>query len=125
MMDLGPLRLAIGSLDEILRQPMNEFVRDGVIQRFEYTFELSWKAMQRLLKLRGVESGSPTQVLRAAHKEGLIVEIDQWMAFLKSRNLTVHTYNKKVAEEVFKDAEKFPKYVHDLLRTLQANVKSP
>ncbi len=124
MLELGPLRLAIESLEEILEQPMNEFIRDGAIQRFEYTFELCWKFMQRLLKLRGVDTGSPTQVIRSGFKEGLIQDADLWLQFLKSRNLTVHTYNQKVAEEVFKDAQRFPEFAKQLLHKLESDGKS-
>lgn len=124
MLDLSSLRLAIESLDEILKQPTNEFIRDGAIQRFEYTFELCWKFMQRLLKLRGVETGSPSQVIRSGAKEGLVDDVDSWLRFLKSRNLTVHTYNRKVAEEVYGDAKQFPSFAKELLRKLEADAKS-
>lgn len=124
MIDLKPLSLAVESFEEILKQPMNEFIRDGAIQRFEYTFELSWKSLQRLLKLRGVEAASPAQVIRASFGEGLIQNPDRWLGFLKSRNLTVHTYNQKVAEEVFKDAKDFLRYSKDLLKALEVHVQS-
>ena len=119
MLHLKPLRDALSSLEDILKQPMNEYVRDGAIQRFEYTFELCWKSLQRVLKERGVETGSPTQVLRAAHKEQLIDDIDDWLAFLKARNLTVHTYNQNLAEEVFGEAKRFPARVRKLLKTVK------
>lgn len=123
MLDLKPLKLAINSLEDILRQPINEYVRDGVIQRFEYTFELCWKFLQRALKESGVETGSPTQVIRAAAREGLLDDIEAWLSFLKSRNLTVHTYNKDVAEEVYAEGKKFPKYAKAILTALEKYVE--
>ena len=119
MLHLKTLRDALSSLEDILKQPMNEYIRDGAIQRFEYTFELCWESLQRILKERGVETGSPTQVLRAAHQEQLIEGIDEWLSFLKARNLTVHTYNQNLADDVFKEAKKFPAYVRNLLKSLK------
>lgn len=117
--DFTPLELALSSLQDILRQPMDEYRRDGAIQRFEYTFELSWKSMQRILKEQGAVTGSPQQTLRAAFRAGFIEDIDSWMAFLKSRNLTVHTYNRRLADSVFESAKQFPPFVEKLLTKLK------
>lgn len=124
--NLSILADALKTLQDILNQPMNEYVRDGVIQRFEYTFELSWKTMQRVLKLQGVDTGSPTQVIRAAAKAGFIESADDWMEFAKSRNLVSHSYSRKTAEQVYQTARGFPAYVETLLKKLrhEINIKS-
>jgi nucleotidyltransferase substrate binding protein (TIGR01987 family) len=116
--DLRPLKTALASLQEILAQPKDKFIVAGTIQNFEFTFELAWKAMQRLLKIRGVDAASPTQVLRAAKQEGLVDSLEMWLEFLKARNLTVHTYNQKTAEEVYLQASRFPDEVIQLLSKL-------
>lgn len=118
-MNLKPLRKALSSLKEILAQPKDKFIVAGTIQNFEFTFELAWKAMQRFLKLKGVDTGSPNQVLRAAHKEGLIDDLELWLRFLKNRNLSVHTYNEDVAEEVYSTAILLPNEVDQLLPKLE------
>jgi len=122
---LGPLRKAIESLEDILKQPMDEYRRDGAIQRFEYTFELCWKFMQRVLESEGQMVGSPKQVIQSALKGGLISEIDPWLAFLKARNLSVHTYNQKVADEVFEQAKAFPPFASAVLRAIQKRGSFP
>lgn len=117
--DFSPLLFALASLKDILRQPMDEYRRDGAIQRFEYTFELSWKYMQRLLKEQGVEAGSPQQVLRAAFKANFIEDLPAWLSFLKNRNLSAHTYNQKVAATVFEAAKTFSPFVERLIEKLK------
>jgi nucleotidyltransferase substrate binding protein (TIGR01987 family) len=117
--DLTALERATSSLREILAQPKNKFIVAGTIQNFEFTFELAWKAMQRLLKLRGVDTGSPNQVFRAAIKEGFIENFELWNEFLKKRNLTVHTYNESTAEEVYASAKAFLPVVSELLSRLK------
>lgn len=121
--DFSALEKAILSLEEILKQPMDIFRRDGTIQRFEYTFELTWKMMQRVLKLQGVEASSPKQVFRAAWKAHFIENIEEWFRFLEKRNLTAHTYNEDVADEVFEAAKIFPTYAKKVLEKLKAEDK--
>ncbi len=117
--NLTPLAKAILSLEDILKQEMNPYIRDGVIQRFEYTFELLWKSLQRHLKDSGVTTGSPKEVFRAALQSSLIESVDEWFEFLKSRNLTVHSYNEGVAEEVYQQAKRFPFYARKVLSLLE------
>jgi len=118
-MDTTAFRKAISRLEDILEQEHDEFIRDGTIQRFEYTFELAWKAMQRLLKEEGLTGGSPKQTFRAAHEAGLIDDVEPWFRFLKLRNLTVHTYNEALADEVYDSAREFPDLVRRLLEVLE------
>ena len=55
IMDTTALEKAIERLRDILNQERNEYVRDGVVQRFEFTFELCWKALKRVLALEGLK----------------------------------------------------------------------
>jgi nucleotidyltransferase substrate binding protein (TIGR01987 family) len=116
--NLNSLEKAILSLEDILKQSVNPYIRDGVIQRFEYTFELVWKSLQRRLKDSGLTTGSPKDVFRAAFQSNLIENVEVWFEFLKSRNLTVHTYNEDVAEEVYQHAKRFPPFARKVLVAL-------
>ena len=124
-LDLSALRKAADSLEDILRQPLNPYIRDGVIQRFELTFELTWKTMQRALKLGGVETGSARQVFRAAHKAGYLDDVPAWMGFLASRNLTTHTYNEATADEVYQAAARFPSFARQVIAKLEVEWAAP
>ena len=119
MNDLSSLKLALNSLKDVLKQDYNDYIRDAAIQRFEYTFELAWKAMKRTLKEEGSEIGSPKQVFRSAFEAKLIDNLEQWFALLKERNLTVHTYNEETAKEVYESAKSFPKVVDQLIYNLE------
>jgi nucleotidyltransferase substrate binding protein (TIGR01987 family) len=92
---------ALRSLLEVLDMEKSPVVRDAAIQRFEYTFETVWKAAQLFLKEQeGIEAGSPKSVIRASFQSGLLGE--DWsraaMSMAEDRNLTVHTYNERLAE---------------------------
>src|SRR5437868_517537 len=91
-----PLEEALKTLvDAVSSPPKNDLERDGVIQRFEYTFEICWKSVRtKLFSLGRTQiSSSPKPLLRDALEEGLIENIDVWFAFLEARNSTAHTYN--------------------------------
>lgn len=95
---------ALERLREALVLPYSEVVRDGVIQRFEFTFELLWKTLQIYLQHLGYEANSPRRVLREAFEAGIIVsdaEGEGWMAMLDDRNLTSHPYDEALAEAVY------------------------
>ncbi len=96
------LEQAIHSLKKALNQPKNEFVRDAVIQRFEYSFELSWKCLKRVLKEDfGAQEMPLKDLFRLAAKYQLLDDPSQWFKYLEARNLTAPTYNEAQAESVY------------------------
>lgn len=80
--------------------------REGIIQRFEYTFELFILTLQDFLKFTGENSEElygKRGVLKKALKNNLIKDHDGWRKMLESRNLTSHTYNEETADEITRD----------------------
>jgi nucleotidyltransferase substrate binding protein (TIGR01987 family) len=74
---------------------------DGTIQRFEFTFELFWKALRRLLVRQGIEANSPKAVLQQAYRLGWLDDEPKWLRVLEDRNLTSHTYKEQLALEIY------------------------
>ena len=74
----------------------------GLIQAFEFTFELFWKTFQKLAPEAGLEAASPRESLAAGVKLHLIEvgESGDWSQMLRDRNMTSHTYNAAVADEI-------------------------
>ncbi len=72
----------------------------GAVQAFEFSYELSWRLMKRVLESRGLEVGSPKDTFRKAVHEQLIDDPEVWFDFQKKRNLTVHTYKEENLENV-------------------------
>ena len=80
----------------------NDTVRDGMIQRFEFTCELSWKTTREFLLDQGYsEINSPKAVMREAYSYGLIKDDQEWIHLLNDRNLTAHLYDEKAAAEIY------------------------
>jgi nucleotidyltransferase substrate binding protein (TIGR01987 family) len=119
-LNLAPLVKAVDSLRDALAQPKNPYTRDATIQLFEYTFELSWKALRRYLAAEAaVDVFNLKELFRQAGRQGIIANVESWFAYLKGRNLTSHTYNEKTAEETYKLAAAFLDDAQALLNELR------
>lgn len=98
----GLLREAI----EIMQaRELTQLEKEGVIQRFEYTWELAWKVLNDYLDSSGVvlETVTPAAVIRAAFAAKIITDGDVWMKALDARNKMSHTYNLKTFELIIAD----------------------
>ena len=119
--DLVLLIKAVATLEKAIakaKETNDDIPRDAVIQRFEYTFELSWKTMLAASRYLGTEVKNPREAIRTAFKLGWVQNTDDWFDALDARNQTSHTYHEEVAKEVFETAKKFPAQVRELLNAL-------
>lgn len=98
------LEKAVKRLEEALNQEKDEFIRDSVIQRFEFSIELAWKTCKRLM---GTASSGPKIVVREMAQNGFIEEVELWLRSIDMRNLTSHAYREDLAEEVYAFAQSF------------------
>ncbi len=110
---------ALGRLEEALARPEDPIVRDACIQRFEFTFEMAWKALQRYAQAEGLECLSPRDCFRTGFRLGLMDNNVRWMAMVEDRNRTSHTYDEAAARAIYRA---LPEY-RDLLRQLLQKVK--
>ena len=80
----------------------NDLLKEGTIQRFEFTHELAWKVMKDFLSYEGIKDiiGSRSATREAFNIE-IIVDGQSWMDMIESRNETVHTYNGTILETEF------------------------
>ena len=80
--------------------PTTDMDELAIIKSYEMAFELSWKLMKDYLAEEGVIATTPRDAIKGAYAAELIQDGEQWLKALKDRNLTAHTYNEEVAEEV-------------------------
>lgn len=95
---LNQLKYALSQYDETAEA----IIKEGIIQRFEFTHELAWKVMKDYLEYEGHQgiTGSRS-ASRIAFSLGLVEEGQVWMDMIESRNRTVHTYDARVLEQEF------------------------
>ena len=80
----------------------SQLEQEGIIHRFEYTFELARNLIADYLKEEdGFTSYSTKDIIRQALKTGIIQDADMWIDALKYRNKTSHVYNQEVLNETF------------------------
>ncbi len=92
---------SLARLKEALAQDEDDFIRDSIIQRFEFTFETAWKAMYRWLRMRGNDVDEEAySVIPTAFERRLISDVNAWGDMRKARNQTSHTYDQSIAMEV-------------------------
>lgn len=113
---------ALSRLEETLSMEPTQVNKDATIQRFEFTFELSWKLMKSFAFNKGLETVSPKDSLRTAAQLGLIEDVEMWFDFLDARNNSSHVYNENMASEVYEEIKKFLPAVKKLMVKIKASV---
>ena len=102
---------------------MLKCLKAGSIQNFEFTYELAWKFMKRWLENNlgntYVDGVPRRELFRLARENKLISDVDVWMEYHSVRNMTSHTYNFHVAEEVYAIAKQFLNDVENFLEELK------
>ena len=92
---------SLARLREGATEARDELDRDGVIQRFEFCFELLWKTLKIFLEDRGLDARSPKDCLKASFGQGWITDEDAFLDMLVDRNKTSHVYNREESQKIF------------------------
>jgi len=94
------LKKAYEQLTEFLAKPeLNKFEVQGLIQCFEYTFELSWKTLKDYLEFEGYDVKTPRDTIKQSFQIGLIEDGTVWLDALEKRNLMSHTYSESITTQ--------------------------
>jgi len=117
------LKKADSVLEKFMKNDKTEQEQAGIIQSFEYCYELSWKIMKKVLNSEGLEVSTPKQVIREAGNAKIIDDVKLWIEFVNKRNLTVHTYNELVLKEIMEIMPKFKNELSKLIKELENRVK--
>ena len=135
ILDLTALQKACFSLEEAvanacdkdfidgLSDSQQKLIIAGVIQTFEFTYELSWKFIKRWLSenLGSIQVDGVTrrELFRLAAEHQLIKDVDEWMFYHAARNQTSHIYDEKIAQEIFETSKQFTHLATSLLKILE------
>lgn len=96
---------AVGQLTRFIEKgELNEFENQGLVQCFEYTYELAWNAIKDFFEAQG-EVGilGSRDAFRLAFQRGLVENGDAWMDMIRSRQRTSHSYNEDVVQAIVRD----------------------
>lgn len=118
------LKKAYSRLKEVsdLYDGKDDIIRDSLIQRFEFTYELTHKTLREFMKYLGVtlENSFPRTIFKKAYVNNLISDDKVWINLLEDRNSTSHIYNENLADEV---ANRIVKYYVNAISELVDNLE--
>ena len=94
---------ASNRLEEALSEGISDLAIDGVLHRFEFTFELAWKTMKDYLEYQGIvgKIGSPREIIKEAFAAKLIEDGEIWIKMMLSRNELSHLYDEEASREIY------------------------
>ena len=103
-------------------RPLSDLEKQGLIQAFEFVFELAWQVMKDYFLYQGnPEITGSRDAIRSAFKNSLITDGEGWMEMIKSRNQSSHTYNEAVANSI---CDKILNSYHLLFEKFAADMQS-
>jgi len=118
---LQSFRKSVANLKSILVEAKTGIVRDAAIKRYELCYELSWKSVQDALRNEGLEiCKSPKGCFKQAFKLGWIEEEEAYADMVQNRNLTTHTYNEDLADEIYNNLGEYLSLFESLVVKLEA-----
>jgi len=97
----------LSRLNAGIKKAKDQLDNDGVIQRFEFTFELLWKTLRLFLLDEGIITKSPKEALKEAFRFGLIKDEEIFLDMLEDRNQTSHIYSEEISKEIVLRIKKF------------------
>ena len=98
---LNKFETAFTRLEKATGRVVDDLDRDGVIQRFEFTFELLWKTAKIFLEYEGFRCVSPRSCIKEGVRRDVLLEGEVLLDMLEDRNKTSHIYDEHTAEEIF------------------------
>lgn len=116
---------ALVSLENIVNQPNDSDRRniDATIQRFEFTIELFWKLLKKVLFIKGISVQYPKDVLKEAFAGGLINEQKIWIDMLNDRNQTSHTYDEDLADKIYDHIKSYAPFMRKSYEYLRHKIE--
>ena len=89
---------ALSQLDSAIERlnVLSDLEKEGLVQRFEYSFELAWKTLKDYLESQNVEAKFPRDVIKSGFQYELISDGKIWLEMLEIRNIIARTYDEKI-----------------------------
>lgn len=112
---------ATNRLKEALQEEENDLNIDGVLHRYEFTFELAWKTLKDYLEYLGitVNTGSPREVIKESFAHNLISDGEIWIKMMLARNSLSHLYDEETSRQIYREIKnEFMDQIEKLVESL-------
>lgn len=114
---------AIAQREELEQRGYGDIVLDLCTKRFEFTYEMSWKAIKRGLDYMGIEAAYPRICFKEAYAIGLITNQDVWIDMIEQRNLSSHVYNQDEVRGILAKLETYRDSFDELYQALMQKLE--
>lgn len=110
---------ATNRLKEALNEEESDLIIDGVLHRYEFTFELAWKTLKDYLEYLGVtiNTGSPREVIKESFAHDLISDGETWIKMMLARNSLSHLYDEETSRKVYNEIKE--KYIYQIEKLIE------
>ena len=98
---------AVNIKDELKNEGFEDIYLDLIVKRFEFTFEMGWKAVKRYLEYLGFEAKSPRGSIKEAYSQNIIDNENIWLEMIEQRNLSSHLYDEYQIKEILEKVEEY------------------
>lgn len=107
-------------LKEALEQEETDIVIDGVLHRYEFTFELACKTLKDYLEYLGIpmNTGSPREVIKESFAHNLISDGETWIKMMLARNSLSHLYDEETSRQIYVAIKN--EYIHELEKLVES-----
>ena len=95
--------------DDFEQEGFGDVFLDVMVKRFEFTYEMAWKALKRYLDYLGFEVKNPRATFKEAYAQEIIIDENIWLDMIEQRNLSSHVYDEYQIKELLDKAEAYGK----------------
>jgi len=121
---LDRFRIVVKERDRWVAEGNGDIVLDVAAKRFEFTYEMSWKALKRVLDYLGINALAPRSVFKEAYAQGLLAEEQVWLDMIEMRNLSSHIYDEHEIARIIEELDRYLAAFDALLDKLRHVVPS-
>lgn len=119
---LERFRIVVAERQRWIEQGNGDIVLDVAAKRFEFTYEMAWKALKRVLDFLGIDATSPRMVFKEAYAAGLLVDERVWLDMIEMRNLSSHVYDENEMSRILLQLDSYLEAFEALLIRLKTAV---
>ena len=114
---------ALEKRNTLKKEGFEDIILDLIVKRFEFTYEMSWKALKRYLDYNGIEAQYPREIFKEAYTLGLIENQYVWLDMIEMRNLSSHIYNEYEIEAILDKVDDYAKEFINLQEKIKDALK--
>lgn len=122
---LERFRIVVAERDRWVAEGNGDIVLDVAVKRFEFTYEMAWKALKRFLDYLGIDARAPRPVFKEAYAQRLLFDEQVWLDMIEMRNLSSHVYDEQEVSRILSELERYLAAFNSLLKQLRQTLAPP